>query len=79
MLDAECALRPGEELAGLLLDFSKLFDTMTYEADIPLCEQLGMPDGVATALKAFYGNLQRAFKVRGGIGPWFKSTNGFAQ
>ena len=40
---------------------------------------LGLQDGVARALEGMFGALQCAFKVNGGLGQFFKATNGILQ
>ena len=40
---------------------------------------LGLQKGVARALEGMFCTLQRAFKVNGGRGKFFKATNGILQ
>ena len=44
-----------------------------------LLEDLGLPDGIARAMKGMYRDLRRRFKLPAGLGKKFNATNGILQ
>ena len=44
-----------------------------------VCTRLGWDAEVLAALQAMYYQLVRAFKLAGGLGDWWRATNGILQ
>ena len=61
------------------LDHRKCFDTMPQGIVFEVCTRLGWEAEVLAALQAMYCKLVRAFKVAGGLGDWWRATNGILQ
>ena len=78
-LRLEEALLSGEDLAGFSLDYAKCFDKVPVAISLRLAEEVGMSKEVLRGLRGMYAQLERRFKVAGGVGSPWQSTNGILQ
>ena len=69
----------GWTVSGMGLDYRKCFDLMPQVIVFEVCTRLGWDDEVLAALHALYCQLVRAFKLAGGLGGWWRATNGILQ
>eukprot|EP00754_Rhynchopus_humris_P030393 Rhum_TRINITY_DN15269_c1_g2::Rhum_TRINITY_DN15269_c1_g2_i1::g.147151::m.147151 len=60
-------------------DFAKCFDTIPHTITLALAAELGMPEGIGRALAGMYRDLERRFRIPGGVGEAFRATNGILQ
>ena len=75
----EHALGEGDEIHTVHFDFAKCFDSIPHGVTLQLAEKLGMLKGIGKALTGMYRDLDRHFRVPGGMGEPFKATNGILQ
>ena len=75
----EEALLSNKPLTGAFLDYAKCFDRLPHGVLLSLAHRAGMDEMVLRPLRAIYADLERRFKVGGGIGLPFKPTNGILQ
>ena len=75
----EKALLHDEMVYGVAFDYAKCFDRIPQEIMFGLLEDLGLPCGIATAMKGMYRDLSRRFKLPAGLGSPFHATNGILQ
>ena len=66
-------------LSGVGGDYKKCFDLVPHLISFPVVRTLGLQEGVARALEGMFRTLRGAFKVNGGLGKFFKATNGILQ
>ena len=78
-LCVEEALLSNKPLTGALLDYAKCFDRLPHGILLSLARKSGMDEKVLRPLRAIYTDLERRFKVGGGLGMPFKPTNGILQ
>ena len=78
-LTIEEALLSNKPLTGALLDYAKCFDRLPHAVLLSLARKSGMDENVLRPLRAIYTDLERRFKVGGGLGLPFKPTNGILQ
>ena len=66
-------------VSGMGLDYRKRFDLMPQGIVFEVCKLLSWDAEVLAALQAMYCQLVRAFKLAGGLGDWWRATNGILQ
>ena len=67
-LTIEEALLSNKPLTGALLDYAKCFDRLPHAVLLSLARKSGMDENVLRPLRAIYTDLERRFKVGGGLG-----------
>ena len=78
-MEVEEALLTGEPLRGFGLDYSKCFDKVPIEIVLRLAEACGLGSWILAPTRSMYRRLKRRFKLLGGVGEVFQSTNGILQ
>ena len=78
-MDIEQAQIDGNPIIMALLDYSKFFDSLTWEIIWKLADWLGAPKGIIRAMAKFYPDLVSRFKINGHFGPAWGRTNSVAQ
>ena len=66
-------------LFGILYDYQKCFDNVSWPIDKGILTDLGMPAPTMGAMFAFNENIQRRFKFGNSVGPAFGNTNSICQ
>ena len=64
-MDIEQAQIEGNPIIMALLDYSKFFDSLTWEIIWKLADWLGAPKGIIRAMAKFYPDLVSRFKING--------------
>jgi hypothetical protein len=78
-LQVEESLLNTNDLFGLSLDYGKCFDRVPVHLVLDLALEQGMSPRLVAPLRTLYARLQRRFRVGGGLGKLFHSTNGIIQ
>ena len=78
-LQIEESLLAGTSLIGVHFDYQKDFDLNPRNILFALAEHLGFCPNLLQVMKHMYTNLQRYFRVPGGVSPAFRSTCGILQ
>jgi hypothetical protein len=78
-LRVEEALLTGRPLVGLLLDYAKCFDRLPHAVMFRLASASGADERLLRPLRRMYSALRRRFKLAGGVGQPFGTTNGLLQ
>ena len=75
----EWARVTGSPISGVGGDYKKCFDLVPHLISFRVVRAQGLQEGVARALEGMFRTLRRAFKVNGGLGRFFRATNGILQ
>ncbi|CAE8623234.1 unnamed protein product [Polarella glacialis] len=78
-LQIESSLLEDKPLYGISFDYSKCFDNIPHNILLNLVGSMGMASRILRPVTGMYKQLRRRFKVAGGIGKEFSSTNGIPQ
>ena len=69
----------GGHMGGISMDLWKYYDLVDAPVAIGFLERLGLHQGVATALRAFYTSLWRMMSINGACAPGFTSKQSVLQ
>ena len=66
-------------LSGLVLDVVKAFNSLPRRPFLNTMQRVGIPDGILRAWESSLNNMQRCFRIGGGLQPFFRTCNGFPE
>lgn len=78
-MEAGAYEQDAEYVGGIAYDFKKAFDLVPWQTMLSTMRHRGATERVMKPLEAMYGQLERAYKLRGELGDFHRSSNGIMQ